>query len=407
MSLVSQPLVVIGFSEALSAPEVAWNLVERGYRVVAFGRRGRTSALRHSRQVEYREILGPDSGLETSMAELNAVLASLSTVGNSPKILFPLDDASVLLCGAVAAGNPGWKLAGPQGELAELALNKQRQTEMAREAGFHVPPTWVVRTAEEALRLGREQPFPLILRPVECVPVANGRVQKGRNWICANFGELERAVAVWSGSIPLLVQPFLAGNGEGVFGLATEQGIQGWSAHRRLRMMNPHGSGSSACVSQTVDPEIQNCTEKLMANSGWRGLFMIELLRDEAGKVWFVELNGRPWGSMALSRCQGYEYPTWQVRLACGEEPVIPAMPPLVPGVVCRNVGREVMHLLFVLRGPKSSALVRWPSVTKTIRDLLRIRKGDGIYNWRLDDPKVFLADCYNTVHDNVFKDRH
>ena len=45
-------------------------------------------------------------------------------------------------------------------------------------------------------------------------------------------------------------------------------------------------------------------------------MFMIELLRDRTGKVWFVELNGRPWGSMALSRRQGFEYPAWHVKLA-------------------------------------------------------------------------------------------
>ena len=34
------------------------------------------------------------------------------------------------------------------------------------------------------------------------------------------------------------------------------------------------------------------------------------------GPAWFVELNGRPWGSMALARRQGLEYPAWQVTLA-------------------------------------------------------------------------------------------
>jgi hypothetical protein len=218
---------------------------------------------------------------------------------------------------------------------------------------------------------------------------------------------LEKAVAAWAGRVPLLVQPFITGVGEGVFGFATPQGVHAWSGHRRLRMMNPHGSGSSACISQSADPEIRASTEKFMAASGWRGLFMVELLRDESGKVWFVEMNGRPWGSMALARKLGLEYPAWQVQLACGQEPATGALPEVASGVVCRNVGREVMHLLFVLRGPKSGALVRWPSLVKTLGQLLRIGKGDGYYNWRRHDPKVFFADCYNTLHDNLMKARH
>ena len=87
---------------------------------------------------------------------------------------------------------------------------------------------------------------------------------------------------------------------------------------------------------------------------------MIELLRDQAGNLWFVELNGRPWGSMALSRRQGLEYPAWQARLALEQEffgwddYLLRAT-----GLVCRNVGRELMHLLFVLKGAKSKALTK------------------------------------------------
>jgi hypothetical protein len=65
------------------------------------------------------------------------------------------------------------------------------------------------------------------------------------------------------------------------------------------------------------------------------------------------------------------------------------------------------MHLLFVLKGAKSTALRQWPPFWRTVGDLARIHRGDGLYNWRRDDPKVFLADFYYTVHDNIFKSRN
>ena len=37
----------------------------------------------------------------------------------------------------------------------------------------------------------------------------------------------------------------------------------------------------------------------------------------------------------------------------------------------------------------------------------MRVRRGDTFYNWRRDDPKVFIADCYYTIHDNLFKARN
>jgi hypothetical protein len=398
---MARPLVVMGFAEALSAPEAAWSLADRGYRVAAFGRRGRRAAVRHSRHVEYHEIAAPEAGLEQSAEELHGLLGRLGA-----GTLFPLEDTAVLLCGMAAKRNPSWALAGPVGACEQLALNKEMQTQQARAAGFAVPETWMARSREELLRIGREQAFPLILRPSDCVLIAGGRVQKGSNWICSGMAELEQAAEKWNARYPLMVQPFVTGTGEGLFGLALADGVQAWSAHRRLRMMNPHGSGSSACVSQAPDPEARRAAEHFLAATGWRGLFMIELLRDLAGKLWFVEMNGRPWGSMALSRKQGLEYPVWQVRLANGQAPFATTPPQARAGVVCRNVGRELMHLLFVLRGPKSGALAQWPSVGATLAALLRFGKGDGLYNWRPDDQKVFWADCYNTLHGNLIKAR-
>lgn len=76
-------------------------------------------------------------------------------------------------------------------------------------------------------------------------------------------------------------------------------------------MMNPHGSGSSACVSFPVAEDLKLAIERFTRATGWLGIFMIEFLRDQSGIPWFVELNGRSWGSMALSRRQGLEYPAW------------------------------------------------------------------------------------------------
>jgi len=134
---------------------------------------------------------------------------------------------------------------------------------------------------------------------------------------------------------------------------------------------------------------------------------MLELLRDEQGDIWFVELNGRPWGSMALCRRQGLEYPAWHVQLATNPSSRAGMDVAARPEIVCRHAGREFMHMLFVLRGARSNALNRWPSFWKTAWEMLHFRKQDGIYNWRWDDKKVFLADFYYTIHSNVFKGRN
>jgi hypothetical protein len=401
---MSGTTVLIGFAEALAAPEVAWSLVDAGFRVVAFARRGRRSALRHSRHVVCREICAPETDIEASLSELQALLTSSgSEVMGDRLILFPLDDKAVWLCSKLSLESR-WLLAGAKAAGADLALNKNLQVQAAREAGFNVPNSALVQTASELLAFSATESFPIILKPAECVPVYQGRVYSCRKWICANRGELDRAVEEWQERVPLLAQSFITGIGEGAFGLAAREGVRAWSGHRRVRMMNPQGSGSSACESQPVSEEVKRNTQKMIANTCWHGLFMIELLRDENGTVWFVELNGRPWGSMALCRRQELEYPAWHVELAMDETSQVGLNVSTGRGIICRHAGREFMHVLFVLKGAKSHALNRWPSFWKTVGNMIRFRKGDGLYNWRRDDRGVFLADFYYTIHDNVFK---
>ena len=399
--------VLVGFAEALSAPETVWSLVDAGFHVVGFARKGRASALRHSRHIVCHDICPPEADLQRSLSDLRSLMTSLAaSVGDAQLVLFPLDDKGVWLASKLQIENK-WIVAGPRGEQAELALNKCRQVRLAQESGFNVPTSGMARSASEVFEFSDSQPFPIILKAAECVPVWQGHVHSCRKWICANRSELELAVAQWAERVPLLLQSFVTGTGEGVFGLATSEGVRAWSAHRRLRMMNPQGSGSSACISQAVPEDLKRKVEAMIEGAGWRGLFMIELLRDASGSLWFVELNGRPWGSISLSRRQGLEYPAWQVQLALDPRSQAGISNSSADGVVCRHAGREFLHLLFVLRGPRSKALSAWPPFWKTLRDVVQVRRSDTLYNWRWEDPKVFLADFYSTIKDNVFKSRN
>lgn len=399
-------IIVLGFAEALSAPEVVWSLVDEGFNLIAFARRGRPSALRHSKHIVCHDICPPEDSVEAALADLHSLLATLGRETNGSKVIFPLDDKAVWLCNSLQL-DEGWFSVGPSGAAADLALNKYLQVQAARAAGFAVPRTSLARSADEVYAFVSDKSFPIILKASECVPLYKGRIRGSHNWICANEVELEHAVSQWAEDAPLVVQPFITGSGEGVFGIAAPDGIRAWSAHRRLRMMNPQGSGSSACISQPVPQEIRQKVESLIESAKWRGLFMVELLRDHAGTAWFVELNGRPWGSMALSRRVGLEYPAWHVKLAIDQHSKVGIGRAQIPGVVCRHLGREIMHLLFVLRGPKSRALSEWPSIVDTVISVARVRRGDRFYNWRSDELKLFIADCFYTIKDNVFKSTH
>jgi len=142
------------------------------------------------------------------------------------------------------------------------------QVEAAREAGFNIPRTELVRTAKDLIAFAKAESYPIILKPAECVPIYQGRAYSCRKWVCGNRAELDRAIDQWQEHVPLLAQNFITGIGQGLFGLGAPEGVRAWSGHHRVRMMNPQGSGSSACAAQSVADDIKSQGQQFIRNSG-------------------------------------------------------------------------------------------------------------------------------------------
>ena len=409
--------VLIGFADALAAIEASWALRDHGCDVVAFARRGSRPALSRCRGVRIVEITAPEDDTAEACADLAALLASLR-----PAAVLPLCDQSVWLCDQVhssrnaeeahlrrerAGGteaNGAVPMAGPTGEQARTALDKIRQLELAEKAGFVVPP-WTNTGVDHAFN--DHPPFaglggpPWFVKPALAVEEREGRLVRPSGGVARDVDAAREIAASFTGSA--IAQPVITGKGEGVFGLATPGGVVGWCAHRRVRMMNPRGSGSSACQSIPVTAEVREAAERFIELAGWRGLFMIELLRDDADRLYFIELNGRPWGSMALSCRRGYAFPAWAV-----ESRLDPAFRPAVPvnpgHLTCRYLGGELIHLAFVMRGARDQDSRTWPGRMEAVRNMVKFRRGDAWYNCRRGEPAVLAADTWQAVRGQILR---
>jgi protein-tyrosine-phosphatase/predicted ATP-grasp superfamily ATP-dependent carboligase len=390
--------VVMGFADSLSAAEVAWSLVEGGFQVVAFAARGAAPALQRSRFVRIVYVADPQDSVEESLFDLQVLCRNIPA-----PIVMPLDDKALWLIKRLGERAPTQlQVAGPVGEQAELALDKLLQLNAASAAGFAVPKTRLVTSIADLTAVSN---FPFVLKPQLAARAVDGRLGRGDGCVVADAGELKRLVREWNAAEPMLMQPFLKGSGEGVFGIALKDGVVAWSGHQRVRMMNPAGSGASACVSRAPSHEVRQAAERFLKASQWRGMFMIELLRDVDGQLWFMELNGRSWGSMALARRTGLEYPLWTVRARLDPR-FVPSVPSSRPAVLCRHLGREIVHLGMVWRGPRSRAQSGWPGRFRTLRDVIRRSATERWYNYNPNDPRVFWADTWQTVKVQLFRSR-
>ena len=382
--------VLIGFAESLAAIECAWILLDAGYDIVAFTRRGRRPPLARSRRVDVREVTSPQLDAAAAVADIGVLAGS---VGAS--VVMPLDDDAVWLCDQTAASQPGSdvQVAGPIGPHATLALDKRLQLDVAASAGLRVPPTVVIEPGGRA-RVP-DTPAPWIVKPALAAVAQDGRLRRGK----ANTAHCESDVAalIADAAEPLLVQPRLIGTGEGVFGLAASGGVVGWSAHRRIRMMNPAGSGSSACLSIDVDPRLRDGSQLFVELADWRTLFMLEFLRTVDGIPWFMELNGRPWGSMVLARHRGLPYPAWAVQVALDPQ-LRPNEPQPAAHVTARHLGRELLHVAFVARSGSTLPDSQRPGLLRTVRSVAAWHRGERWYNVRRGEFRVFMADTWQAI---------
>lgn len=360
--------ICIGFAEALPAPEVVFDLRNAGYRVSAFARTTRPTLIHLG--VSITQIPAP----ETDVQAATAAIQTLMQGNDAPDYILPLDDTGLWLVDRAIGDDP--RNAGASGAQATAALDKAQQTRAAQAAGLDVPPTQITGEPDDT-----QVPYPAIARPALAVRVTDNQLGKGDPVYLVSdtdAGQLDPSNG------PYLIQPLITGTGEGVFGVMTDQGVMAWSGHRRLRMMNPHGSGASACQSITPDPALCAKIETFLDDIGWRGPFMIELLRDADGTCWFMELNGRQWGSLALARRQGFAYPAWAIAQKTDADFTPPAVT-RAPRIQ-RHLGRELLHLLFVLRGPKSDFhKASWPSFWVSLRGVFTPAPLSSFYNY---DPK-------------------
>jgi hypothetical protein len=393
---MTKATVIIGFAEALSAPEVAWSLLDQGFEVAAFARRGRRAALRQSRYVHVFEVTPPEADLAQTEEDLKRKIRSIRDSSNGTLAVMPLDDQALWLCGRTDVRREAL-LVGPEGAALDLALDKEKQVQLANSSGFSVPAYTLVDRPEDILEQNVD--FPVVFKPTLAAVQNAGTLSRGHGWTCADWSELRSAISQWAGRGRMFLQRFVPGVGEGIFGLATTRGVLAWTAHRRVRMMNPQGSGSSACTAVPhIDEQCKASAERFLQTCGWRGLFMIEMLRDESGKLWFMEFNGRAWGSMALARRLGFEYPGWAVQIALNSDTPLEIPQATDAAPICRHLAREIMHLLFVFRGSHSKALVRWPSIWTALSQVCKLGHNDCWYNWRDNDPKVFVSDCFGSL---------
>jgi predicted ATP-grasp superfamily ATP-dependent carboligase len=230
------------------------------------------------------------------------------------------------------------------------ASDKYRTIEIAKNLGVAVPLTWLVRTLDELSGLS-ELGFPVVVKDRFSVRWAQGKAAFGTVAYALGKEDLERKVGErLQKAGDVLIQKFVPGVGIGFSCFVTKDDVRlpfGWE---RVREADPRGSASSCRKSIELDEPMVSLSSRLIREIGFEGIAMVEYKRAGDGPPVLMEINGRPWGSIALPIASGIDYPRYLLDW-CLTGTLPPERIAYRNGTTCRRVVGELTHLSNLRRG--------------------------------------------------------
>ena len=189
-----------------------------------------------------------------------------------------------------------------------LVTDKERTISLASGLGMSVPETRVVCDVEQARAAAAELAFPIVVKPSVSRRYLPGedRTLKGEVTFARDLAALEKCITALNGH-RILLQEYRRGEGVGVECVAHEGEVRRAFQHRRLAEIPVTGGASAWRESMPLDPELFEHARALIRALNWTGLVMVEFKRGE--KPWFLEVNGRVWGSLPLACLSGVDFP--------------------------------------------------------------------------------------------------
>jgi len=270
-------------------------------------------------------------------------------------------------------------------EAYEIVFDKIKTATLAQELNIPMPPQIILTDLNDFERSESEIGYPAVLKPKASFELADLK-RKLYVYKAVNRPELLTVARHLLDHGPVIVQKHVPGIGVGIEFLAFGGRILFAFQHRRLHEP-PLGGGSSYRRSCPIDTELIAYLRPLLAALCYTGVGMAEFRVDsKGGRKWFLEINGRFWGSLPLAVAAGADFPRFLYLMRCqqvrefGQE--------YKTSIYCRNSIRDFEWILANRKIDKKNPLYNSESNIKVIAEfgniLLGRERNDTI---AIDDP--------------------
>jgi len=353
---VAKVLVLDGHSAAALA--FTRSLGRAGHWVAVGANRGIFAAAALSRYCRSKFEYVPST--ESMSAFVEAVLSFVAK--HSIEVVFPITDWTIVPLSADRERFPNnCRVVLPPHSAIEVAGDKYRTIELARSLGIPTPRTWLIQSAGDLSALP-ELKFPIVVKDRSSVRWSGDRAVFGSVSYAYSLPDLAARVdrrLQEAGDV--LVQEFVAGIGVGFSGFTNGTEVRLPFQWKRLREVDPRGSGSSLREAVALDSDIRDFSTTLILSTGFQGIAMVEFKEVRSEKPVLMEINGRPWGSIQLPIAAGIDYPRFLIDWVL-EGTLPPSTVNYRAGIQCRRVVGDLQHLQNLRRGTPPEWPVAYPN---------------------------------------------
>jgi predicted ATP-grasp superfamily ATP-dependent carboligase len=243
----------------------------------------------------------------------------------------------------------------------QAASDKHRTIQLARSLGIEVPGSWLIESVSDLAESGQLS-FPVVVKDRFSVRWSGGKGVFGSVAYAYSQSELEKKMTErLRAAGDVLVQQFVAGVGVGFSCFIVNGKVFLPFQWQRIREVDPRGSASSCRRSIALDERLVSLSSRLIADIGFEGIAMVEYKQTRDGRLVLMEINGRPWGSIALPIACGIDYPAFLIDWSLtGNLP--PTDIAYNSNITCRRVVSELTHLTNVRAGKPAGWSGEYPS---------------------------------------------
>ncbi|MDH3603159.1 MAG: hypothetical protein OEU26_26395, partial [Candidatus Tectomicrobia bacterium] len=263
--------------------------------------------------------------------------------------VLPISEAAVAAVAAVRHELPEAVTALiPSDAALAFTLSKYRATRKALALGIRCPTTVFVSDGTSLAVCTHDLSilrFPVVIKSDNYVS-AQGAYHKGETFYAATMAHAAAILReLRQRPTGVIAQAYIPGGGAGAFLLRCGGRTSLRFAHRRLHEV-PYTGGYSSYRESCHDPELLHLGEQILHAIDYDGVAMVEFRRGlHDNQLYFLEINGRLWGSLALALHCGVDFPRALLESHQNGRPYGP-VPSYRAGIRCRNLfPGEVDHL--------------------------------------------------------------